>query len=59
MYNGLSDGSNQHPTIFFRCQEQVAYVNIAWSFLGAGTYTASNNTMHLKSNLATRDYLKH
>jgi len=38
------------------CQEQVAYVNYTRSFLGASTYTASDNALCLKSGLALWDY---
>jgi len=41
------------PPVSVGCQEQVAYVNNTRSFLGAGTFTASDNTLHLKSGLAT------
>jgi len=33
--------------------EQLAYANWTRLFLGAGAYTASDNTLHLKSGLAT------
>jgi len=48
--------SNQHSPVSGGCQEQVAYANNTRPFLGAGAYTASNNSLHLKSGLATQDY---
>jgi len=54
--NGLSDVNNRHPPVSGGCQEQVAYVNNTRPFLGAGTYTASDNALRLKSSLAMRDY---
>jgi len=47
--------NNQQPPVSGGCQEQVAYVNNTRSFLGVGAYTASNNTLHLKSSLAMPD----
>jgi len=53
--NVLSDVNNQHPPVSGGCQEQVAYASNTKPFLGAGAYIASDNTLHLKSGLATRD----
>jgi len=49
--NVLSDVGNQHPPVSGGCQEQVAYANNTRPFLGAGTYTASDNALRLKAVL--------
>jgi len=54
--NDLSDMNNWHLAVSVGVKNnEVAYANNTRPFIDSGAYTASDNTLHLKSGLATWD----